>query len=156
MWHQQKSPSFLAVSMPCFWHETESEFESTSTWYPCLSWSDGEPLKAVSLTRYFCKNRAMISAEDFRHYHHNNTIHYVLPSVWGFPPPHSPSNIAKIAKVFCPGEVLSCHPKVEENVNILPLPPQASGATASRLNVLTCLLQEEIPVRNMFLLVPGG
>lgn len=44
-----KYSSFPAVSMPCFWHETESEFESTSTWYPCLSWSDSEHLKVVSL-----------------------------------------------------------------------------------------------------------
>lgn len=49
MWQQQKYSSFPAVSMPCFWHETESEFESTSTWYPCLSWSDSEHLKVVSL-----------------------------------------------------------------------------------------------------------
>lgn len=116
-------------------------------------------LKAVFLTHCFYstyQNRGMISAEDFRSYYHNNAMQHVLPSVWGFPPSHFSSSIAKIGMVFCPGVVLSCHPKVEEIVNFVPLPPQASGATASRLNVLTCLLQEEIPVKNLFLPVPGG
>lgn len=116
-------------------------------------------LKIVSLTQCFCntyQNRDMISAEHFRFYHHNKAMQYVLSSVWGLPSPHFSSSIAKIGMVFCPGEVLSCHAKVEEIANFVPLPPQASGATASRLNVLTCLLQEKIPVRNLFLLVPGG